>query len=266
MCPSSPSQSSTIPPRWWESLYDEHLASILLERRDEAAHRAELDFIEAQLQLEAGHRVFDQCCGIGSLALPLAQRGYDLHGIDLIEGYIRRARAEAEAADLSIDYLCGDAMKEGPGRVCDAAYNWWTSFGYAPDDGTNLGMLRRAHEALRPGGRFLLDTMNAPGVRRHFLPVVHSERETPAGRLQLTRFSALEDGGRSLHKRWCYRLPDGSEREHRSRVRLYDPDELAALFETAGFELLCFYGDVDASSMTSESRRCIILAQRPEGH
>ena len=41
----------------------------------------------------------------------------------------------------------------------------------------NLGMLERACEALRPGGRFLLDTMNAPGVREAFLPVVETERD-----------------------------------------------------------------------------------------
>ena len=87
--PLSPPQPTPTNSPWWESLYDEHLATILLERRDPESHRAELDFIEAQLQLSSGARVFDQCCGIGSLALPMAQRGYEVHAIDLIEGYMQ---------------------------------------------------------------------------------------------------------------------------------------------------------------------------------
>ena len=262
--PLSPPQPTPTNSPWWESLYDEHLATILLERRDPESHRAELDFIEAQLQLSSGARVFDQCCGIGSLALPMAQRGYEVHAIDLIEGYIVRGRREAAAAGVVVDYQCGDAMRLTARRSCDAAYNWWTSFGYADDDATNLQMLRRAWESLRPGARFLLDTMNAPGIRHAFLPVVELERTTARGPLFLTRRSVLEDEGRFLRKHWLYRLPDGSTREHHSRVRLYDPDELLHLFERARFEPLRCFGDVDASELGLESRRCIVLAQKPD--
>ena len=77
---------------WWRDFHDDLLAQILLERDDPGALEATLDFIEAQLGVEAGAHLFDQCCGIGSLALPLAARGYRVSGVDQAANYIDRAR------------------------------------------------------------------------------------------------------------------------------------------------------------------------------
>ncbi|MCA9616611.1 MAG: hypothetical protein KC586_27825, partial [Myxococcales bacterium] len=76
---------------WWEALYDEHLATVLLERDEEPTET--LDFLERTLRLRKGDRVFDQCCGIGSLAVPLAERGFSVVGCDLGEGYAARGNA-----------------------------------------------------------------------------------------------------------------------------------------------------------------------------
>lgn len=241
---------------WWAELYDEHLADVLLER-DEAP-LATLDFLERALGLRQGARVFDQCCGIGSLAVPLAARGYALVGWDLVPSYVARARADAARAGLALELHAADAFAFVPSAPCDAGFNWWTGFGYARDDAKNLEMLRRAYESLAPGGRFALDTMNVPGVVRAFRPEVTLERRG----IRLVRRSALDLEAGLLHKRWSYTLPDGQPLERHSTVRLHTPWELRALLEAAGFSGVTLVGDVDGSPLTVESPRCIAIAAK----
>ena len=250
---------------WWQPLYDDLLATMLLERHDPAELDATLDFLVAQLGLGSrpGARVFDQCCGIGSLSLPLAARGYAVVGVDQAAAYVDRARTEAAAAGSAIDYHAADAREFVPAQACAGVFNWWTSFGYGDDDDDNARMLAAAFAALEPGGVFLLDTMNAVGLLRRFQPQVVTRRETPDGELVLVRDSRLELETGTLHKRWTYFLPDGRRVEYPSAVRLYQPHELVALLRGVGFVDVELLGDLDGSRLSLDTLRCICRARRP---
>lgn len=75
------------------------------------------------------HAVLDVSCGIGTQALGLAQRGYDLTASDLSPDAIERARREAQRRDLRIDFSVADMRQahehhQGPFDVvisCDNA-------------------------------------------------------------------------------------------------------------------------------------------------
>lgn len=245
---------------WWEGLYDELLADVLLEREDDAR---EVGFLMAHLDLEAGARVFDQCCGVGSLAIPLAARGCDVVGVDQAAAYVERGRARAREAGLEVALHAGDARAFVTDPPCDAAFNWWTSFGYSADDADNARMLERAFESLRPGGRFALDTMNLPGVLRGFQPGVVTRRDTPRGEVTLVRETRLDLGAGMMRKTWTYFLPDGERVRHESAVRLLMPHTIAELLREAGFEEVTLLGSTDGEPLGVDSPRCIALARRP---
>ena len=248
---------------WWQTLYDDLLADMLLERGDSNEVPRTLAFLTQKLGLRDGSRVFDQCCGIGSLALPLARSGCDVCGVDLIRSYVARARADAERAGLVLDLAIGDAFDFVPAAPCDAAFNWWTSFGYAEDDATNAKMLICAHDAIRPGGRFALDFMNVPGVLHRFAETVVSDRTTRRGPTRLTRTSQYDPGPGLIHKVWHYEFAGGEPVVHRSTVRAYTPPELTTLARAAGLVEIELYGDLDGSALTLHSPRCILTARRP---
>jgi SAM-dependent methyltransferase len=249
---------------WWASLYDDLLAEVLLERATVAEVTATLDFLERSLELRPGATVFDQCCGIGSLALPLSARGHRVVGVEQSERYVARARRDAEARDLPCRFLAGDAFVVGPGVPCDGAFNWWTSFGYALDDRRNGEMLARAFEALVPGGMFVLDTLNLPGVLRGFRRDEVTRRATSQGEVVLLRESRVDLGAGSLCKRWTYFLPDGRRVEHESAVRLYLPHTLVELFRAAGFADVRLLGSTAGEPLSLDSPRCLLLARRPK--
>ncbi len=263
---------SSSPPQtpWWHDFHDDLLAQILLERSSDAEVQGTLDFIIDALELRPGASIYDQCCGIGSLARPLAARGFRVFACDRAAGYIERARLDAQGDDppLDLHYEAADACAFRPPEPVDGVFNWWTSFGYAESDSANAEMLACAFASLRPGGLFLLDTMNAAGVLRHFQPHVFTRRDIAGGELCLARESSVDLAAGALDKRWTYFLPDGRRVTHNSRVRLYQPHELARLLRGVGFVDVEFFGDIGGPDrapgpLSLDTLRCIGRARRP---
>lgn len=256
----------TDAPPWIHELYTPALAAIFLARPPALAAR-EASRVAALLRLPSGGgRVFDQCCGTGSLSLPLARLGLEVEGVDLIPGYIEEARAHAEAEGLSARFEAADARAYRP-APCDGALNWWTSFGHCGPEGDAL-MLQRAADALAPGGRFALDYMNIPQVLADFMPA-HTIRTTYQGEpLTLLRETRLDLEGGWMRKTWTYITPSAPPRSVESEVRMYMPWEVVAMMRAAGFEEVCCYGGLgeqgeQGDPLTHESRRLICVGVRP---
>lgn len=247
------------PSPWWESFYDEHLADVLLDRTDPGEIDRAADFLVAELWLSPGMTVFDQCCGTGRIAWALAQRGIEVLGIDLMAGYVARAHDRGHVRRARPRFETADAFEYRARPPCDAAFNWWTSFGYAPDDDTNLAMLVRGRESIRPGGRYVLDFMNVPGLYRNFRP----HEVTKAGDVLLLRESAIDPVANVIHKEWTYIFTDGRRVRHRTAVRLYDPSALCRLFGAAGFDEVRIYGDLARSPLMLDSPRCLVSGRNP---
>jgi SAM-dependent methyltransferase len=249
---------------WWESLYDELLAEVFLASADPAEVDATATFLIDQLTLSPGNLVFDQCCGIGTVALALARRGLSVVGVDQSQPYIRRAADEAQRRGLAgCAFHHGDARHFVPGRPCAAALNWGSGFGNALEDAANLCMLARAFEALVPGGRFALDYQNVPFLLRHFQRSLVRRHPLHEGEVVLLRESTLDLPGGVLHQRWTWLLPDGRRREGHSAVRLYLPHELARLLAQSGFVQPAFFGGLRGEPLGPDSPRCIVVTRRP---
>lgn len=244
---------------WWVDLYDDLLAEVFLLPEDGPRVARTVDFLSAVLELSEGDRILDQCCGTGRLAVPLAERGYEVVGVDQAARYIARARAHPP-----LELIVGDARDHVARPPVDAAFNWWTSFGYAERDEDNRRMIQAAVASLRVGGRFALDTMNVPQVLRAFRPEDRCTVETSKGPLQLLRVSELDLAGGYLRKRWRYERA-GAVVERESRVRLYMPHELVGFFEGEGLTDVRCYGDEWGAPLTSDSPRCIVVGTRSAG-
>jgi SAM-dependent methyltransferase len=246
---------------WWSALYDDWLADQLLVR-EVGEVEATVNFLCERLRLRAGSHVLDQCCGIGSVAIPLAARGIRVVGVDQAEPYIARATREAGERRLGARFFAADACHFVPPERVEGAFNWWTSFGYFEDDDANLAMLARAFDALVPGGCFALDTMNIPGVLRGFRRDVALRRETPRGEVLLLRESTIDLARGRLLKRWTYFMGHEKKVEHTSSVKLYMPDVVAGMLRRAGFADVEMLGSLDGEPLSLDSPRLIAIARR----
>jgi SAM-dependent methyltransferase len=239
---------------WWPELYDDLLADVLLADTSEV--EATLRFLVDKLRIAPGTRVFDQCCGTGRLAVPLAKLGAEVIGVEQAAAYVARARAAALGLPAKFDV--GDAFTYVPDRPCAAAVNWWTSFGYLADDAANLRMLQRAFDALAPGGRFALDFPNTANLYAVFRP----HEITRRGDITMLRESTLDLAHGVLRKTWTF-ITGERRVERTSLLRLYTPDQLATLFVAAGFTEIACYGGTDGAPLALDRPRCIVVGARP---
>ena len=126
----------------------------------------EVAFLERTLDLTPGCRILDVPCGNGRLALPLAERGYRITGVDITKVLLKEALSTSREANLDLELRESD-MRDLPWtETFDAAFCFWGSFGYFDDDG-NRQFLEAVHRALKTDSRFALDVSN---LAEHLLP------------------------------------------------------------------------------------------------
>ena len=86
---------------------------------------------------------------------------------------------------------------------------------------------------------------------------------TPAGELVVTRESRVDLPRGLLVQRWRYRRPDGEGAVRDGHTRLYQPRDLQALLEAAGFRDVRLFGSSAGEPLELDSPRCICVATRP---
>jgi SAM-dependent methyltransferase len=101
-------------------------------------------------------RVLDAPCGPGRIAGRLAARGCAVVGIDDSELMLDLARD----AFPDVRFERVDLRELSYQAEFDAVVNWFTSFGYF-DPAINDALLAAFARALRPGGRLLIEMLNA---------------------------------------------------------------------------------------------------------
>jgi ubiquinone/menaquinone biosynthesis C-methylase UbiE len=120
----------------------------------------EVDGIVALLNLPSGARILDLACGAGRIAVPLAQRGYVMTGLDLSSGLLEHAKEEAAKAGVEVRWIHSDMRAIPFQDESDAVINIFTSFGYLETEAEDAEVLRAVHTALKPGGTLLLEFVN----------------------------------------------------------------------------------------------------------
>jgi len=235
---------------WFERWFGEEYLSLYPHRDEEEAERL-VALLEARGIVRAGLRILDLACGAGRHTAALERRRAAVVGLDLSMPLLVSARHRARGA------LTRGDMRALPYRdgSFDAVLNLFTSFGYFEDDHEHEQVLRDVARVLRPGGRFVLDFLNAPAVRAQLVAL---DERSVGGRVVVQERSLSEDG-RFVVKRIHLR---GDGRSFLERVRLYDRAELERMLGAIGLVPLEVLGDYDGGPHGASSPRVLILAAR----
>jgi SAM-dependent methyltransferase len=207
------------------------------------------------LDLRPGMSVLDLACGDGKMANLLAARGCQVTGLDSSAVFLDRARADAAAASVSVEYVAGD-MRQIPwtGRF-DRVLNWSTAFGYF-DDTTNRAVLDGIARTLLPGGRLAMDLDNLTMFLASYCPSrVTAERDN--GDMLVDRYHLDALTGRFEAKRTVIR--SGRARQVTFAKRLFSFPELRDWLLTAGFTAVGGYGE-DGRPLTADHKRMVLIA------
>lgn len=223
--------------------------------------REEVELIWRLLGLEAGMEVLDLACGHGRIANPLAERGCRVVGLDSSPGFLELARRDALAlAERGIDppeYILGDMRHLPWHQRFDRVVNWFTAFGYFSDE-ENHGVLRQAHNVLKPGGQLLVELNNRDNLLGRLQRAVVVERD---GNYMIDQPIFDVTSGRMQTLRTVLR--DGRVRRMRFFTRLFTFTELRDWLLAAGFASVDAF-DEQGAPLSLESRRMVVRATAGE--
>jgi SAM-dependent methyltransferase len=141
----------------------------------------------------------------------------------------------------------------------DAIINIFTALGYFESDAENQRVLHQVHKALRPGGYFLLELMHRDALVRGFQPFDVRRRDDGLLVTEERHFDQLS-GRTTVRVTLLY--PDGRRTELAHVVRSYTVTELARMLARSTLELQATYGGLDGSTLTLDSRRLVVVAQK----
>ncbi len=258
---SSKKASSQKQPRrrqWYETLFsDDYLRTVV--RPTAAQISRQVDFMQASLGVTKGTAVLDVGCGLGQHALEFARRGCLVVALDLALPMITRAAEDAQQEGLRINFLHKDIRDIGFEGTFDAVVCVGTTFGFF-DDEQNREVLGRLANALKPGGRLLLEVVN----RDHVLSSQPNLQWFEGDGCVVMEESDFNYYSSRLTVKRTMMREDGRQTESEYSIRLYALHELGQMMQQVGFRVKEVSGQQATRGVFfgAESNRIILLAER----
>jgi 2-polyprenyl-3-methyl-5-hydroxy-6-metoxy-1,4-benzoquinol methylase len=185
----------------------------------------------------------DLGCGSGELAIALAQRGWQVTGIDFAPEMIARCRDAARAAGIEVDFRVLSMFDFAPPEASFEIVSGQGLIEYISPTQVDA-LLQRAHRMLRPGGHLVLGSRNRLYNLVSLSPYTAMERELNTidtllqEALAMTR-SAGADAAIAAARDAGGDLPHPARHPHtavavETRYQ-YTPGQLVRIVERAGF-------------------------------
>ena len=214
--------------------------------------------VERLAQLAAGGRALEFAIGTGRVAVPLAERGIPVVGIEQSAAMAAQLRTKVDEATIPI--VLGDMAKAtAPGRYA-LVYLVYNTIGNLLTQAEQVACFRNAARHLIPGGRFVIE-LGVPGVRA--LPPGRQAVvwNCDPGYIGLDAYDVLNQRLVSHH----FRFGEGREaRLFRMPQRYIWPAELDLMGQLAGFALESRHADWVGSAFTAESRSHVSVYRLPD--
>ncbi|GGM22803.1 methyltransferase [Streptomyces fumigatiscleroticus] len=197
--------------------------------------------------------------GTGRVAVPLAERGVAVTGIELSLPMVERLRTKVDEATIPV--IIGDmATAVAPGEY-SLVYLVYNTISNLLTQAEQVACFRNAARHLVPGGRFVVELW-VPELRR--LPPGQTATVwcSEPGYIGLDTYDTLRQHVVSHHFRFD---GDGAEEAQlfRSPHRYVWPAELDLMAQLAGFELEARHADWAGAEFTAESRSHVSVYRIP---
>jgi SAM-dependent methyltransferase len=221
--------------------------------------RLEVDFIEKTLPLKHSDKILDCPCGHGRHSIELARRGFEVTGQDINSFFLNKARKDARNSKLSVRWIKGDMRKIKSKAEFDVALCLFSSLGYLENDEEHQKALEQISNALKFGGKFVLDVINRDRFLKNYQE--RTWKNLSDGSIIVSEHNFDHATGYNFEKR--IRIWKNGKREEVSHfVRMYTVPELIRMLSIARLSAKEMYGDFNANPITLHSKRYIIIAEK----
>ncbi len=220
-----------------------------------------------------GGPVLEAMCGTGRVAVPLAQAGLTVTGVDVSAAMIERAEAAAQAAGVAArtTFVQADLRTLALEAQFGFAFVAINSLMHLETTADQLAALRALHALLRPGGGLALDLFNPDPAALAEVSgswVLDKTFTVPTSGHLVQKFVArtVDVAQQHIDVTFCYDEIDAAGQVQRLvlpfGMRWIYRYELEHILARTGFVLESVYGSYDLDDYTSASERLLVVARR----
>jgi SAM-dependent methyltransferase len=211
--------------------------------------------VDLLADLAGGGAALELAIGTGRVAIPLADRGVPVSGIELSQPMtdeLHRKRAD-------IPVVVGDMATARVEGEFSLVYVVWNSIGNVRTQAEQVECFRNAARHLAPGGRFVVELW-VPGIRR--FPPGQTAVPFHVGRhhVGFDTYDMTSQQGTSHHYRWH---EDGTVTYGESNFRYIWPAECDLMAQLAGMGLERRVADWHGSPFTGDSESHVSVWRKP---
>jgi SAM-dependent methyltransferase len=207
-------------------------------------------------ELAGSGRALELGIGTGRIAVPLAQRGVPVHGIELSNAMAARLRAKPGAQEIGV--TIGDFSTTTVDGTFSVAYLVYNTILNLTTQAKQVACFRNVAAHLEPGGCFVIEVL-VPDLQR--LPPGETSRpfNLSDDHVGLDEYDVANQGLRSHH----FTLVDGTWEYLTFPFRYAWPAEFDLMAELAGMRLRERWSAWKREPFTSDSRKHVSVWEKP---
>jgi len=222
---------------------------------EDKEYSEECDFLEhcfknySQTDIKS---VLDLGCGTGNHLIYLAERGYEVAGLDISEDMIEIARSKKIPNSR---FIVGDMSNFNFGKKFDACICMFASFGYLNENKQIENTLKCIKNHLAEGGLFIMDCWNGLAVMRELPQSRTKEKEKDGIKIIRISYPELDALKHICAVNFDIEVKQGEildKWKEKHSVRFFFPQEIKKYLEDKNFEIIGFYNGFKPDSMVDE--------------
>ena len=168
---------------WFKNWFSSPYYHLLYFERGHEEAAVFIDKLIDYLKPVPGSLMLDVACGTGRHSIQLAEKGFDVTGIDLS---FENINASKKTEKDNLHFFQHDMRLPFWINYFDYAFNFFTSFGYFRTRREHDNAIRTIANSIREGGTFVLDYLNVHYAENH---LVHkSEKQIDSINFYITKW------------------------------------------------------------------------------
>ena len=240
-----------------DGYFDERVAARYDETSAEMFDPEVVDpVVDLLVEVAGSGRALELGIGTGRIALPLAERGVRVHGIELSNAMAAKLRAKPGGEDIRV--TIGDFATTTVDRTFSVAYLVFNTILNLTTQAAQVACFQNVAAHLEPGGCFVIE-VGVPGLQE--LPPGETFRvfHVSENRWGFDEYDVANQGLISHH----FEIVDGKAERLSIPFRYAWPSELDLMAQLAGMTLRERWSGWKREPFTSESRRHVSVWEKP---
>lgn len=212
--------------------------------------------VDVLAELADGRPALELAVGTGRVAIPLAERGVEVHGIELSEAMVAQLRAKPGGERVAV--TVGDMTEARVDGEFGLAYLVFNTIGNVTTQDDQVAVFENAVAHLGPGGRFVVE-VGVPDLQRlprgeRFVVFDHTDPHVGIDEIDVV-----------TQQMWSHHYSSGDGATYArgtTPFRYVWPSELDLMARIAGMRLESRWADWDRSPFTAASTKHVSVWER----